>query len=261
MKKPSTKETKVINKTPEVKESRPSAPKSKSRLNYIGIDQSYTSTGLVILNSQNKIVHHMVISSDPKEDKFKRAWEISEAIKIKVKEYMPCRIAIEGLAFAMQGNATKDLAGLQFLIVSKIKFQLNKKITIVPPNTLKKFATGNGQANKNDMLAKLPENIKTFFEKEKFNKSNGLCDLSDAYFLASYIINDKKLYMKKTVPENEKPIVTNVNTLPKGKKRNKRDTSVSIKEKDLLIFNKSKGETKNSPQKTPTCRSRYHSFL
>jgi len=159
---------------------------------YIGIDQSYTSTGMVILNEKKELVSTKILSTNAKDDIFKRSWELSEEIVEEIKCYQPCLISIEGLAFSMTGNATRDLAGLQFLIVSKIKFILNHDITIVAPPSLKKFATGNGKAKKEDMINSLPVEIFDYFTKTlKIKKTKGLTDLTDAYFLASYLLENK----------------------------------------------------------------------
>ena len=160
---------------------------------YIGIDQSYTSTGFVVLNEKKELIDSQILSTRKEDNIFKRAWDLSELIIHEIKKYDDCILAIEGLAFSMTGNATRDLAGLQFCIVSKIKFILNKEISIVAPPTLKKSATTNGKASKEDMIAALPSDIlNTFTVIKNWKKSRGLTDVTDAYFLACYLIENSQ---------------------------------------------------------------------
>lgn len=159
-------------------------------MNYIGIDQSYTSTGFVVLDEQKNLIDCNILSTPKTDDIFKRAWELSEAIITGISKYPDAKLAIEGLAFSMRGNATRDLAGLQFSIITKINFILNRDITIVAPPTLKKSATGSGKASKEEMIDALPKDILEVFTKEKnWKKSIGLTDVTDAYFLARYLID------------------------------------------------------------------------
>ena len=159
-------------------------------MNYIGIDQSYTSTGFVVLDEQKNLIDCNILSTPKTDDIFKRAWELSEAIITGISKYPDAKLAIEGLAFSMRGNATRDLAGLQFSIITKINFILNRDITIVAPPTLKKSATGSGKASKEEMIDALPKDILEVFTKEKnWKKSRGLTDVTDAYFLARYLID------------------------------------------------------------------------
>lgn len=159
-------------------------------MNYIGIDQSYTSTGFVVLDEQKNLIDCNIFSTPKTDDIFKRAWELSEAIITGISKYPDAKLAIEGLAFSMRGNATRDLAGLQFSIITKINFILKRDITIVAPPTLKKSATGTGKASKEEMIDALPKDILEVFTKEKnWKKSRGLTDVTDAYFLARYLID------------------------------------------------------------------------
>jgi Holliday junction resolvasome RuvABC endonuclease subunit len=154
---------------------------------YIGIDQSYTSTGMVIINDDG-LVELINIKTNKSDNIFIRAIDIGNAIVDKIDEYHPdCLIGIEGLAFSMKGNATRDLAGLQFVIVSKIYEKFGILIDIISPLSLKKFATGNGRANKNDMVESLPNDILNIFLKNGFKKSKGLYDITDAYYIALYL--------------------------------------------------------------------------
>ena len=162
-------------------------------MNYIGIDQSYTSTGFVVLDDNKKLIDCKIFSTPKTDDIFKRSWDMSEMIITEISKYPECELAIEGLAFAMRGNATRDLAGLQLAIINKIKFILKKDIKIVAPGTLKKSATNSGRASKEEMIVALPSNIHTFFTKDKnWKKSRGLTDVTDAYFLSCYLIENKK---------------------------------------------------------------------
>lgn len=160
---------------------------------YIGIDQSYTSTGFVVLDENKKMIDCKILSSKKDDDIFKRSWELSELIINEIKKYENVKLAIEGLAFSMKGNATRDLAGLQFIIICKIKFILNLNIEIVAPPTLKKSATGNGKASKEEMIDALPKNVYDTFTIEKnWKKSRGLTDVTDAFFLADFLIKNNK---------------------------------------------------------------------
>lgn len=153
----------------------------------LGIDQSYTSTGVVIFSDINKIEKVMIISSNKKDDVFKRSWDIANTIcDIAVLEKID-KIGIEGLAFGMRGDATRDLAGLQFMIVNLLQFTKGFKVSILPPTTIKKFATGSGRAKKDEMYDSLEDEVKDIFKANGFKKSKGLYDVTDAYFIAKYL--------------------------------------------------------------------------
>lgn len=148
----------------------------------IGIDQSFTSTGLVI-SQDNKLLHYQVILSNSTYSNFHRAIDITKQIHFICKDYQPDIVNIEGLAFGMKGNATRDLAGLQYCVITQL-IKDNIPYNIIPPTTLKKFATGNGKANKQQMYSFLPLDVKESFQGIK--KTYGLYDLTDAYWLSIF---------------------------------------------------------------------------
>lgn len=144
-----------------------------------GIDQSYTSTA-VVANDGSKFITN-IIRTTPDTDIYARAQSITDAVILLANEYKPSRINIEGLAFASRGNATRDLAGLQMMIVCGLR-QAGFNPIIVAPNTLKKFATGKGNSDKDAMHTALPDDIKHQFKDIK--KTKGLSDVVDAYWLS-----------------------------------------------------------------------------
>ncbi len=157
----------------------------------LGIDQSYTSTGLVLIED-DEVIHFHKATSDKSKDVFDRCWDIVSQIRQYALEHKPDHVAIEGLAFGMTGNATRDLAGLQFAIITVMKNIDLINIDIVTPLSLKKFATNDGKAKKDDMMKALPENVMSLFKDKGFKKTTGLADLTDAYFLAKFIQHNNK---------------------------------------------------------------------
>lgn len=102
-------------------------------------------------------------------------------------------VCIEGIAASASGDATRGLAGLQFLIMSKFldeqedDFMELKEpfaIDVVPPTTVKKFATDNGRADKEDVFEALPSEVKEKFSE--YPKTKGRYDLADAYWISMY---------------------------------------------------------------------------
>lgn len=164
-------------------------------MQFCGIDQSFTKTGLVITDQDNNIIVAKLICSNPSDDIFLRAWKISEGVSEVITKYKPDIIGIEGLAFSMRGNATRDLAGLQFTIVNRIRFIQGLSVVIVSPLTIKKVATGKGHAKKDDMVHALPAESLQYFLDQGAKKSTGLMDLTDAYWICR-TINNEKLYLK-----------------------------------------------------------------
>lgn len=153
----------------------------------LGIDQSFTSTGYVIINEHDVITYGIISSPKSDGDVFTRARIITNKLVSLSSEYQVDQVFIEGLAFGGVGDATRQLSGLQFLIVDSLR-PLN--ITIVPPTTLKKFATGKGNAKKEDMYNSLSPDIKTLFHEGNLKKTKGLYDCTDAFFLAKYGLRD-----------------------------------------------------------------------
>lgn len=154
---------------------------------YMGIDQSYTSTGMVLIDPRGNMVNHTVVSSLKADgDYFNRAKIVAEMVSNQVevnREFITddLTVALEGLAFGMRGTTLQQLAGLQFMIVNGLR-DIEIEPIILTPSTVKKFATGSGKASKQDMFDGLPDKVKKIFEG--IPKAHGREDLTDAYWIA-----------------------------------------------------------------------------
>ncbi|MBG24020.1 MAG: hypothetical protein CMF22_11260 [Idiomarinaceae bacterium] len=155
----------------------------------LGIDQSLTSTGFVVLED-GKVSHHEVFSTaadkaDPLQ-KFKRVMKVRDRTREIIERFSPTIVSLEGLGFAATGNATRDLAGLQFSIVGMvIELFPDIVVRIQTPSTVKKFATGKGSASKEDMVSSLESFDAFLFDVVmSLPKTKGRSDVTDAYFMA-----------------------------------------------------------------------------
>lgn len=171
----------------------------------LGIDQSYTSCGCVILDDDKYLTSARFNSIDTL-DKPARAWQIAEQVLALTRQYKPDKIAIEGLAFGMRGSATRDLAGLQFIIICLLRYQGDvDDVLIVSPLTVKKFGAGSGKATKEQLIESLPDDVmKIFTEKLKYKKTTGLKDVTDAYWIARVAGQPKFL----TQTKKQKDVIT-----------------------------------------------------
>lgn len=147
----------------------------------IGIDQSYTCTAMYVLDGDKNPM--ITISSSKDDDIYTRANHIASSVVQFANEYKPEVIRIEGLAFGGKGNSTRDLAGLQMLIIVELR-KAGYSPIIIPPTTLKKASAKSGAASKEDMYNALPQSIKD--RLVGYKKTKGLYDLVDAYWLAVY---------------------------------------------------------------------------
>jgi Holliday junction resolvasome RuvABC endonuclease subunit len=152
----------------------------------LGIDQSYTGCAYVVM--ENGIMTDFGIVRTPKtDDMFTRARNTALQICDVYAQHKPDTTQLEGLAFGMIGNATRDLAGLLFTIVNVLTLKNPTfTYTLLSPTTVKKSATGSGKAKKADMIDALPADIREKFAAKGFKKTTGMADLADAFWIASY---------------------------------------------------------------------------
>lgn len=157
----------------------------------LGIDQSYNSSGIVVLKD-DVILHSECYKSDKSKDRFGQAYEIALHIANVLDTFKPDLVAIEGLAFGMKGNVTRDLGGLQFIIVAHLQEVKGHPVKIIAPLTVKKVATGNGRAKKNEMIESLPQYALDNFRSLGVKKTTGLADLADSYWIAKTAVKKYK---------------------------------------------------------------------
>lgn len=115
-----------------------------------GIDPSITGTGLAVVARHPGAVTTRRVVTTPDRP-------LIERMRIIVGEAVAfCDLAelvvIEGLSMGSHGNATRDLAGLWWLLVdaltAKERLRPRKTVGVVAPSTLKLWATGHGKASK-----------------------------------------------------------------------------------------------------------------
>jgi len=157
----------------------------------MGIDQSLTGTGCVIVED-SEIIFHKYLPSSPKDGDvyFRVNMLTNKLVKIAI-EQEPDGVSIEGISMGSKGHIA-DLGGLQHVIINHLRYDLNLNIEVIPPTTLKKNAAGKGNATKWMMYDALPDHVRELFEDEyKFSKresktmSGSGFDMTDAYHIAA----------------------------------------------------------------------------
>ncbi len=157
----------------------------------LGIDQSYNSSGIVVLDD-DKIIHCECFKSNKELNRFGQAHQIALHIGAIYDKFNPKLVGIEGLPFAMRGNVTRDLAGLLFVIVANIQENKGKEVGIFAPTAVKKSATGNGKADKQMMIEALPAYALDKFLALGVKKTTGLSDLADSFAIAQITARQHK---------------------------------------------------------------------
>lgn len=174
---------------------------------FVGIDQSYTCSGYCVVDETGNVIELGTVKTSIKDDGdiYNRAMIVTNALKDLIGKHDPHSFGIEGLAFSMMGNATRDLAGLQFIIITQFRRETKygNNMVIVSPNTLKKFATTKGNAKKQEMVDALPKDVLDLIIEKKYKKSTGLYDVTDAYFIAMHTLDEYKKSLKKAVDDSE----------------------------------------------------------
>jgi len=158
----------------------------------IGIDQSLSITGIVVLDTStiqcNEMIDHKLIITDKQSfiDNYDRTDFISNVITTYVtsyyRQYSDVIVNVEGLSFNSNGRGKSDLAGLLHLIISKLRNQCVTNVHIRAIGSIKKHHTRNGHADKFEMFEALPEGVKKIFNT--YGKTRGRYDLTDAYATA-----------------------------------------------------------------------------
>ena len=101
------------------------------------------------------------------------------------------QIAIEGYSMGSKGkvfNIAENTGVLKYKI-----YNLGIPLEIVPPTTVKKFATGKGNADKtvmhNSFMAETKNNLRTSITPDKKKVGNPVSDIVDSYYICKYLHN------------------------------------------------------------------------
>ena len=179
----------------------------------MGIDPSINCTGVCVYDDVNDVHYYYmivgkmnkkmqkfenefvkIISYDKQEyskddyptKEFKKSMNVHSIcyyIRDLIHHHEPDLIQMEGISYGSRGSAAlADLAGLSFAIRMSLLDESELQFNIIAPTAVKKFAVGNGSAEKDVIIAswkKLDKNITTIDEIK-------LDDLADSYFIAHY---------------------------------------------------------------------------
>lgn len=156
----------------------------------MGIDQSYTCTGYAVLDvvtdTTTVLTFGTICTTKEDGDIYTRARIIVDKLKEIVDNNKVEKISIEGLAFGGLGNATRDLAGLQFMIIDAFRPLM---LEIIAPTAVKKIALGQtkGKIVKHDLFNALPPLTQKCFLDFGLKKTKGLYDVVDSYWIGKSI--------------------------------------------------------------------------
>jgi crossover junction endodeoxyribonuclease RuvC len=138
-------------------------------MRFVGIDPS-TKTGLVILED-NKVHTAVEITSKEKRDPH-RFMDIAKTVMKYITEHDV--ICIEGFSYSSKGSAVSVQYGIGWILRSEL-IKVGLSYYEVPPSSVKKFATGKGNAKKDELV--LPIYKRWGFEHNSDN-------VRDAFVLA-----------------------------------------------------------------------------
>jgi Holliday junction resolvasome RuvABC endonuclease subunit len=174
----------------------------------LGVDPSLNGSGFLVMKN-DKIIDHFFFSqviktvnaSDGhgmlnKSDGVERLLVIQNFFNELLDNYNFDYAAIEDYAYGAKSNSTFQIGGIGEM------FRLNLYTTGIPyreyePTKVKKYATGNGTAEKSAMVV---EAYKNGFDVSAYGKSGE--DLADAYWISRMLSTELKLHKDKSYGSN-----------------------------------------------------------
>ena len=126
----------------------------------IGLDISLTKTGIAVVKADGLVLHSGLIKSKPTGDTPKDevirltgiCRQIFEQLDKTLGKSKPDLVMIENFAFmARNTTALTQIAGVSYMIRAEL-VKRNWPFILVAPTSLKKFVTGKGNADKNQMM-------------------------------------------------------------------------------------------------------------
>lgn len=120
--------------------------------------------------------------------KLKNAHNLSETIMSRLENIKPDEIRIEGYSFGSKGNAFIDLITFNTFLKVKLIQKFGHVLKIVPPKTLKKKFTNNGNASKCEMV-------------HEFMKKNVFHILQEKIKELNFIKNDSEFTIPKPLDD------------------------------------------------------------
>ena len=98
-------------------------------------------------------------------------------------------IAIEGYSMGSKGKVfhiAENTGVLKYTI-----YNLGTPLEVIPPTTVKKFATGKGNADKtvmhNSFMAETKQNLRTSITPDKKKVGNPVSDIVDSYYICKFL--------------------------------------------------------------------------
>lgn len=161
--------------------------KSTETRAWIGLDQSYSGFGIVIVTSQD--TDKTLWKFPPKDSAGMRLGDIYVNLVRFFTElqdsFDEVHVAMEGYAMGRTFNREKlgELGGVVKLAHATV---FGSDPLVVPPTVLKKFITGKGNAAKKDVVAAV---------QDRWDSSVKNDNIADAYGLAEYIKDQKPAIM------------------------------------------------------------------
>jgi len=151
---------------------------------YIGVDPSYSSTALIILNPAAEIQKQETYKVNKKgtNTEYRLALIKEKLIDpiVQLNVDGEIKVCMEGPSYSSRGSHVLQMGALNYFI--RYWFYIHKvDYTVRTPNELKKFVTGKGNCKKDLIL------LKVF---QKWGEEFSCDDLADAYGLARYILEE-----------------------------------------------------------------------
>ena len=150
---------------------------------FVGIDQSYHSTGLMVLDSEGDILRqeNFSIVKGSKIEKVEECLvEFEKKIDFIPKIHNLHRVYIEGPAYSSSGSSTLQMGALHYFL-RLFLYKKHIEFKVIAPTTLKKYIAGTGRAKKDLILLKVYKRWGVEFD---------ISDLADAYGLARMALDD-----------------------------------------------------------------------
>ena len=170
----------------------------------IGLDLSIAATG--VADNYDGTIHTATVITKPARgpepaatrDRLRRIITEIDGV-LRANPRPPVLVAVEGPSFGSKGNALHQIAGLWWLVMDAL-IAAGHPVVVVPPSTLKAYATGRGNADKPDMRVALLQ--RTGIDQRDNNQV-------DAHFLVLAAL-DHLGYPLVDIPKNQRAALDKV---------------------------------------------------